>query len=109
MGLRGRLERLEDASRHSAQSVSAEALTALTDEELDALEAALEAAAVEGSLEDLYAATTERGRRALDAYTLALEAVKRGETLPVASQGKAFLDHWEQETKENLAKGTRHD
>ena len=79
MSLDKRLERLEDASRHSAQSAGRAALGALSDAELDALEDTLEAAGGEGSFEDLYAATTERGRRALDAYTLALEAVKRGE------------------------------
>jgi hypothetical protein len=74
-----RLERLEDASQHSAQSASRAALEALSDEELDVLEDTLEAAAGEGRFEDLYAATTERGRRTLDAYTYSLEAVKRGE------------------------------
>jgi hypothetical protein len=77
--LNGRIQRLEDASRHSAQNASRAALGALSDEELDDLEDTLEAAAGEGSFEDLYAATTERGRWALDAYTRALEAVERGD------------------------------
>lgn len=58
-----------------------------------ALEETLEAALAggEGSFEDLYAAATERGRRALDAYTLALEAVRSediGEDLLAVSRGQ---------------------
>jgi hypothetical protein len=76
-----RLKKLEDASRRSSQSVSAEALKALSDEDLDALEEALEAEFAEGkgSFEDLYMAVTERGRRALHAYFEAIEAWRSGE------------------------------
>jgi hypothetical protein len=83
VGLRSRLEKLEGAASASSRAISREALKALSDEELDALEDALEAALASpgggGSFEDFYAATTERSRRALDAYTLAVEAVRRGE------------------------------
>jgi len=72
--LNGRIQRIEDASQLSAQSISRAALATLSDEDLDVLEDVLEAAELG---EDLRA--TERGRRALDAYTHALESVKRGE------------------------------
>ena len=42
MSLHKRLERLEDMSQRSGRSVGREALKALSDEELDALEEALE-------------------------------------------------------------------
>lgn len=70
-----RIQRLEDASQLSAQSISRAALAILSDEDLDVLEDVLEAEELGG--EDLRA--TERGRRALDAYSNAVEAVKRGE------------------------------
>jgi hypothetical protein len=85
VSLRTRLERLEGTAGGAGsftRSISREALKALSDEELDALEDVLEArdaAKPGGTDEDLYAAATERGRRALDAYTYALEAVRRGE------------------------------
>ena len=93
MGLRSRLEKLEGAASASSRAISREALKALSDEELDALEDALEAALASpgggGSFEDFYLATTERSRRALDAYTLAVEAVRRGEDPPaVASEAR---------------------
>jgi hypothetical protein len=98
VSLHKRLERLEDTFRRSARSVTGEALKALSDEELDALEEVLEEAlksslAGESSgagatFEDLYAAATERSRRALDAYTYAIEAVQRGEDLPAVAQGE---------------------
>jgi hypothetical protein len=71
VSLRRRLERLEDTAGGAGRAISREALTRLSDEDLDALEEVLEA----GEGEDLDA----RGRRALDAYTRALEAVRRGE------------------------------
>ena len=73
MGLRGRLERLEDASRHSAQSIRRAALALLSDEDLDTLEDVLEA----GEWRDLR--DTPRGRRAEASYNNAVAAVKRGE------------------------------
>jgi hypothetical protein len=59
-----------------------EALKALSDEDLDALEETLETllASGEAAFEDLYAVVTERGRRALNAYFEAIEAWRRGET-----------------------------
>jgi hypothetical protein len=69
-----RIQRLEDASQLSAQSISRAALATLSDEDLDVLEDVLEAAELGVDLR-----ATERGRRALDTYTSAVEAVKRGE------------------------------
>ena len=91
MSLRRRLEKLEGTAGDASRTISQEALKALSDEELGALEDALEAALGspegEGSFEDPYAAATERSRRALDAYTHALEAIRRGENVPaVASE-----------------------
>ena len=81
MSIHKRLKRLEDASRRSSQSVSVEALKALSDEDLDALEETLETALAsrEGSFEDFYAVVTERGRRALYAHYDAIEAWQRDE------------------------------
>jgi hypothetical protein len=70
MSLRRRLERLEGGAGEAGRSLSREALATLSDEDLDALEDVLQA----GEGEDLDA----RGRRALDAYSNALEAVRRG-------------------------------
>ena len=87
MSIHKRLKRLEDASRRSSRPVSAEALKALSDEDLDALEDTLETALAsgEGSFEDFYAVVTERGRRALHAHYEAIEAWRRGEreTVPM--------------------------
>jgi hypothetical protein len=82
VSLHKRLERLEDTSRRSDRSVSREALKALSDEDLDALEEMLETALASGdaAFEDLYAAVTERGRRALHAYFEAIEVWQRRET-----------------------------
>jgi hypothetical protein len=75
VSLRRRLERLEGGAGEAGRSLSRAALAALSDEDLDALEDVLQA----GEGEDLDA----RGRRALDAYTDALEAARasRGEQL----------------------------
>jgi hypothetical protein len=74
VGLRHRLARLEGTAGGAGRSISREALKALPFHVLDALEDVLEAAELG---EDPRA--TERGRRALDAYTYALEAARRGE------------------------------
>ena len=81
MSIHKRLKRLEDASRRSSRIVSAEALKALSDEDLDALEVTLEIALAsgEGSFEDFYAVVTESGRRALHAHYEAIEAWRRDE------------------------------
>ena len=76
MSLRRRLERLEGGAGDADRSLSRAALKALSDENLDALEDVLEAAEAKPG-EDL--STTERGRRALAAYTDALEDARRGE------------------------------
>jgi hypothetical protein len=65
VSLRRRLERLEGGAGEADRSLSRAALAALSDEDLDALEDVLQA----GEGEDLDA----RGRRALDAYSNALE------------------------------------
>jgi hypothetical protein len=72
VSLHKRLERLEGGAGDAHRSISRAALATLSDEDLDVLEDVLEAAELG---EDLRA--TERGRRALDAYTYALEAVRR--------------------------------
>ena len=83
--LENRLERLEAARMGPAVGLTREALKALSDEDLDALEDAVEEtlkAVVpdgEATFEDLYRVVKERGRRALDALLDAIEAVKRGE------------------------------
>src|SRR5215208_6014945 len=81
MSIHRRLKRLEDASRRSSRPVSAEALKALSDEDLGALEETLETALAsgEGGFEDFYAVVKERGRRALHAHCEAIEAWRRGE------------------------------
>jgi hypothetical protein len=104
MSLHNRLKKLEDASRRSSRTVSAKALKALSDEDLDALEETFETALAsgEGSFEDFYAVVTERGRRALDAHYAAIEACRRGErqTVPIdEEETRRFL--------EDLAQGAR--
>jgi cytochrome c553 len=81
VSIRRRLKRLEDASRRSSGTVNVEALKALSDEDLDALEETFETALAsgEGSFEDFYAVVTERGRRALEAHCEAIEAWQSGE------------------------------
>jgi hypothetical protein len=99
-----RLKRLEDASRRSSQSVSVEALKALSDEDVDALEDTLETALAsgEGSFEDFYAVVTERGRRALHAHCEAIEAWRSGERQAVP------MDEEEVSRRlEELAQGAR--
>lgn len=83
-GLERRLERLEAAERGHATVLPREVLRRLSDEDLDALEEALEAGQEggEASFEDLYAAVKERSRRALDAYFETYEALSRGEEPP---------------------------
>jgi hypothetical protein len=104
VSLHKRLKRLEDASRRSSQSVSVEALKALSDEDLDALEETLETvlASREGSFEGFYAVVTERGRRALHVHCEAIEAWRSGEreTMPVDEEEVS-------RRLEELAQGTR--
>ncbi len=83
-----RLRALEDDRNHEAVSLSRElsreALRHLSDEDLDALEDVLEAGQGDGTatFEDLYRVVGERGRRSLEAYYEAFEAVRRGEEPP---------------------------
>jgi DNA-binding FadR family transcriptional regulator len=79
--LERRLARLEDGRRRGDAELSQEALTHLSDEELDALESVLEEAleAGEVTFEYFYRVTSESNRRALDAYFDALEALTKGE------------------------------
>lgn len=87
MGSLGRrIQRLEDRQIQETRNLSPEALRRLTDEDLAALEDALEDALAGGargaSFEDLYAAASERSRRALEAYIEALEAVRESSREP---------------------------
>ena len=104
MSFHKRLKRLEDASRRSSRSVSVEALRALSDEDLDALEETFETALAsgEGSFEDFYAVVTERGRRALEAHCEAIEAWRRGERQAVPVNEDEARRHLE-----DLAQGAR--
>ena len=95
MSLRRRLEKLE-ASESSAGgrgdplALSREALRLLSDEELEALEEALDSdQGGDGSFEELYAVVGERSRRALDAYTDAIEAVRSGRVPPVGNLARS--------------------
>ena len=104
MSIHKRLKRLEDASRRSSRTVSAKALKALSDEDLDALEETLQSALAsgEGSFEDFYAVVKERGQRALDAHIEAIEAWRRGERQAVP------VDEEEARRRlEELAQGAR--
>ena len=80
MPLRKRLERLEAERQRGAAELSREALRHLSDEDLDALEDALEAGQENGSatFEDLYRVVTEQGRRALENYLECVEAWREG-------------------------------
>ena len=94
----GSLERglrvLEDDRKQEGASLSREALKHLSDEDLDALEDALEAGQGDGTaaFEDLYRASEERSRRALEAYFEAYEAARRGEEPRSPPAGRDYLD-----------------
>ena len=83
--LENRLGRLEATKKGPATGLTKEALRHLSDEDLDALEDAVEETLKAGvpdgeaTFEDLYRVSQERGRRALDALLDAMEAAKRGE------------------------------
>jgi hypothetical protein len=78
--LERRLGRLEAGSQRGEANLSREALRHLSDEDLDALEDALEAGQENGSatFEDLYRVVTEQGRRALENYLECVEAWREG-------------------------------
>ena len=68
MGLNRRLKRLEAGRKREQAQLGREALSHLSDEDLDALEDALEAGQEDGSatFEDLYRVSSEQSRRALE-------------------------------------------
>jgi hypothetical protein len=78
--LERRLEHLEDARKQEQARLGRQALEYLSDEDLYALEDALEAAQEDGSatFEDLYRVSSEQSRRALESYLDCLEAMKEG-------------------------------
>lgn len=75
-----RLKRLEAAQKQEEARLGREALTRLSDEDLDALEDMLEAGQEDGSatFEDLYRVSSEQSRRALESYFECLEAIEEG-------------------------------
>ena len=83
--LERRLSALEDRRDQQARDgdgLSREALSRLSDEDLDALEEVIEDALERGmetaTFENLYAVASEKSRRALDAYLEAFEAAREG-------------------------------
>ena len=80
MGLNCRLKRLEAAQKQEQAQLAREALSHLSDEDLDALEDALEAGQENGTatFEDLYRVSSEQSRRALESYFECLEAIREG-------------------------------
>jgi hypothetical protein len=80
VGLKRRLKRLEEVGKREETKLSREALRHLSDEDLDALEDALEAGQENGSatFEDPHSVVTERGRRALENLLECIEAVREG-------------------------------
>ena len=75
-----RIAALEAAQKQEETQLGREALTYLSDEELIALEDALEAGQENGTatFKDLYRVVKEQGRRALDAYLECIEALREG-------------------------------
>jgi hypothetical protein len=84
VGLKRRLKRLEEVGKREETKLSREALRHLSDEDLDALEGALEAGQENGSatFEDLHSVVTERGRRALENLLECIEALSEGREPP---------------------------
>jgi hypothetical protein len=95
-GLRRRLSRLEAAQKEERAQLGREALTYLSDEDLVALEDALEAGQENGTatFEDLYRVVKEQGRRALDEYLESIEALREGREPPPAPEpGEEGMAH----------------
>jgi DNA-binding FadR family transcriptional regulator len=94
--LERRLGRLEAERQRGETEISREALTYLSDEDLDALEDALEAGQEDGTatFEGLYRVVTERGRRALKNLLECIEALREGRE-PRASPEQTGPDHVE--------------
>jgi hypothetical protein len=95
VGIRARLGRLESGREDRAQRrLTAEALRLLSDEDLQALDEAMEDALERGGgcFWDLLATTQEQSRRALDALFEAIEAARRGEEPPEDLSDAGALD-----------------
>lgn len=91
MSLRSRIKRLEAVHKQEEAQLGREALTYLSDEDLVALEDALEAGQENGTatFEDLYGVVKEQQRRALDAYLECIEALREGrEPAPAPEPGE---------------------
>lgn len=91
MTLRSRKKRLEAVHKQEEAQLGREALTYLSDEDLVALEDALEAGQENGSatFEDLHRVVKEQQRRALDAYLECIEALREGrEPAPAPEPGE---------------------
>lgn len=84
-GLRRRLERLEATRAGQAAEL---ALSHLSDEDLDALEDALEAGQEDGiaTFEYLYRVCSERSCRAVDALLECIETLREGREPPSSSK-----------------------
>ena len=80
VSLENRLSRLEATQKQEKAQLGREALTRLSDEELDALEDALEAGQEDGSatFEDFHRVIKEQGRRALENLLECIEATREG-------------------------------
>lgn len=89
-----RVGKLEAHRERSARSLTAEALRLLSHEDLRALEEVVEESVErgEGNFRDLFAATQEHGRRALDALFAAMNAARRGDEPPEDPNGREALD-----------------
>ncbi len=74
------MKRLEAGRKREQAQLGRQALSHLSDEDLDALEDALEAGQEDGTatFEDLYRVSTEQSRRALERYFECLEAITEG-------------------------------
>lgn len=83
-GLGRRLGRLEAESQRGEAQLTTEALRYISDEDLDALEDALEAGQGDGTatFEDLYSVATERGRKAVENLLECIEALREGREPP---------------------------
>jgi hypothetical protein len=94
VGLKRRLKRLEEVGQRGEAELSGEALRYLSDEDLDALEDALEAGQEDGTatFEGLHRAVAERGRRALENLLECMEALREGRE-PRASADQAKPNH----------------
>lgn len=94
--IENRLSRLEAAQKQEQTQLGREALTYLSDEELVALQDALEAGQENGpaTFEDLYRVVKEQGRRALEAYLECIEALREGrEPPPTPESGEEGMTH----------------